>query len=869
MKKSILLLFLSFILLKSGEILLIDHDGGGTLDDGTPYEQIMINSLSNLGYLYKVWNYQSLGSPLLDTLLNYKVVIWDNACWMGTFTASDTQVMYQYLQSGGEMFILGPDFLYNLEFGPGIPKFLGIYYYEEADFANKTATGIQGVPYFENFSFQFDDFSNNSNQYGYQDIVELTSSQRVMEINNHPFSINDSCVMLYREFPLSSDTGRVVFFSASFEDILLSEKKDTFVKKVIEGLLKYQKPAQPDLRLESISPLEIAFDSILPVTSINEKFVYTAKIRNIGQANSGPAQIILYLKDYQTQNIIFSDTQSISPLNPGDTFSVLFDTIKYVVPYKYIFDMGITYSDLNPANNIFIDTFRALFVPFWDDFENASRTWNKWEVGFELTDERSYTGVYSFCEKAYSFYPNMADIRTENIYPISLKDFKTAYLSFWVYYNIEPGFDYCYVDISKDKIHYTTIKEFSGLHPFWERINLDISGYGGEDSVYIRLRFKSDPGAQMEGIFVDNFMILCDTVDNGVPLIIHKELSDTVSFDTVCVLAAEVYDSDPLQVAYLRYFKESNPIDTISVIFDSVKTNKYYFSLPFEGVGERIYYFFEATDLNGNTGKTRVFEIVQGKKIYNFQDVSSPSLYYDRFGAPYVKKGDILATGFICLYDSIELNSVLYMTYYDDASPIDTIMIYILDNFPDTIPLLKFKDYPENTSERRYSWNLAILPQIIKFKKYDTFYISIKNYRNTSGYPFFLIEDFNPASQKSYIYKSSTGSWENVKNEISWNKADPYIMGVIKSYGAPVSIRDKNKNFDKLKLIYINLVPYLYISQSKDNTEFKIFDVQGRVVKNIKIGAGNKALLLPLNMKRKGIFFIRTEKKKFKFFIIK
>ncbi len=852
MKKAMFFLT-SFSLLFGGEILLIDHDGNGTLDDGTPYEQIMINSLSNLGYVYKIWDYQTKGTPPLDTLLNYKAIIWNNACYFGTFSAADTQVMYQYLLQGGKLFLHGSDALYNLEFGPGIPSYLGVSAYQESDFANRTATGIPGAPYFEGFTMNFDDFSNNSNQYGFQDIIQLApGTVKLMVVNYHPINISDSCILYYKEFPNVTDTGRFVFLTASFEDMIPPYKRDTLVYKIIEGLLKYVKPLLPDLSIDSLYPYEIAFDSIHPVKDPYELFSYTADVINKGAIASDISIIILKITDLSPLNTIFADTEYIPSLIPFEKTSISFLPVYYNVPDTYEIKVEIITSlDASPQNNVFVDTFITLYMPFWDDFESAEKTNLKWEPGFERTSERAISGSYSFCEKANAFYPNMARIYSKNRVPLNLSVFKSLKLSYWVFYDIEEGFDFAYIDVSNDGVHFTNIKKYTGYAPFWKKEVLDISGLLGAESAYVRLRFESDPGLNRPGIFFDDFVIIGELKDRGAPFIIFKEPPDTVSFYGNKVLKAKIIERNILSEALLKYVEESVLGATLSVSYDSVKNDIYYFTLPYLGAGKRIYYSFEATDIKGNKGRTPFYEKVQGKLLYNHDPIKNPSIVI-------LGNGIRVATGFVVGADSLKLTSIIYLTYSDDQTPVDTLLIEVFGSdggMPSPAPIISFKDYPENTPQRRYSWNLAPLPSPLKFNYNDTFYIGIKCIR-PSGLPVVAMEDYQPSSERSFLYDGT--SWQPLRDINSNHPADPLFFGVCEIYGGTSYTDIKEFEKKEIKVFYSNEGPFISVYGINSPFKIRIFDVQGRKIKELKL-AGNKKEIL--NIKRKGIYFIVPDKK--------
>jgi len=852
MKRVIFLLFSSFILLKSGEILLIDHDGGGTLNDGTPYEQVMINSLSNFGYIHRVWDYNVLGSPPLDTLLNYKVVIWNNACYLAALTATDTALIYQYLLQGGNVFLHGAEVLYNLDpvyGGIGIPSYFGIQSYEDLiDLSNASASGVPGAPFFDGFNINFDDFSNNTNAAGFQDFVELAPGAiRIMVANYHPTTISDSCILYYKEFIAPTDTGRFVFLTASFENIVPSQKRDTLLYKIIEGLLRYVKPSLPDLVIDTFYPHEIVFDSLYPVANPFELFTYNAEVSNKGAVPSDVSLIILKITELSSLNTVLVDTEYIPPLNPFEKTLISFLPVRYNVPGKYELEVEIVDSvDAVPSNNVFRDTFVTAYMPFWDDFENEERTQLKWEAGFERTQEKAVSGLYSFCEKANAFYPNMARIYSKIKNPLDLRIYKSVKIYYWVSYDIEEGFDYAYVDISSDGVHFVNVKKYTGYHPAWKAETLDISGLAGAESVYVRLRLESDPGLNRPGIFFDNFIIMGETKDRGAPGIIFYEPPDTVSFYGNTVLKAKVIDRIPLSEVILKYVEESVMGTTLSVSYDSVKNDLYYFTLPYLGAGKRVYYSFEAEDIRGNRSKTPFYEKVQGKLLFNHDPVKNPSLAL-------LGSGIRVATGFVVGVDSLELTSILYLTYSDDATPVDTVLIEVFNSeggMPSLSPLLSFKDYPENTPTRRFSWNLASLPYPLKFSHNDTFYIGVECIR-PSGLPVLAWEDYKPSSGRSFLYDGT--SWQPLKDIISYHPADPLIFGVCELYGGSGFTGIKEVKKKEFKVFYSKGNPTFLLEGVKKPMEIEIFDVQGRRIKKLKLEPDKKTFL---NIKRSGIYFI-------------
>ncbi|MEO0092758.1 MAG: S8 family serine peptidase [candidate division WOR-3 bacterium] len=83
-------------------VLLVDDDDGGNI------EQWYKQACDSLGVLYKLWTVTAQGSPPLDTLNHYPVVVW--FCGLDstqTLTNSDITALSSYLDNGGNLFLCG------------------------------------------------------------------------------------------------------------------------------------------------------------------------------------------------------------------------------------------------------------------------------------------------------------------------------------------------------------------------------------------------------------------------------------------------------------------------------------------------------------------------------------------------------------------------------------------------------------------------------------------------------------------------------------------------------------------------------------------------------------------------------------------
>ncbi len=103
------------VLIGQRPILLVDDD------DGYSYETYWINALDANGFSYEVWELSSKGSPPLDSLNQYRTVLWTTADDYGyagsptTLTATDQANLQAYLDNGGNLFLSSQDLLYDNE----------------------------------------------------------------------------------------------------------------------------------------------------------------------------------------------------------------------------------------------------------------------------------------------------------------------------------------------------------------------------------------------------------------------------------------------------------------------------------------------------------------------------------------------------------------------------------------------------------------------------------------------------------------------------------------------------------------------------------------------------------------------------------
>jgi len=91
-----------FCVIGRPRVLLVDDD------DGDNIERWYQCACDSLGVIYRLWSVSGLGSPLLDTLNHYPVVIWFTGLdSTQTLTNTDMTNLSSYLDNGGNLFLCG------------------------------------------------------------------------------------------------------------------------------------------------------------------------------------------------------------------------------------------------------------------------------------------------------------------------------------------------------------------------------------------------------------------------------------------------------------------------------------------------------------------------------------------------------------------------------------------------------------------------------------------------------------------------------------------------------------------------------------------------------------------------------------------
>ncbi|MBP7149090.1 MAG: immune inhibitor A [Acidobacteria bacterium] len=148
-------------------------------------------------------------------------------------------------------------------------------------------------------------------------------------------------------------------------------------------------------------------------------------------------------------------------------------------------------------------TTSALALPFADDFESGGADWNlsgAWSVA-TLTAH----GGAACLQDSPGNYPDNYDASAMTQLDLSTATWPV--LSFWDRCDFQPNADVGHVDVSPDGTSWTGVYAAAGLSAGWQRHEVDLSPWKGDDRVWLRLRTNSDGAVSADGWLIDDLEI--------------------------------------------------------------------------------------------------------------------------------------------------------------------------------------------------------------------------------------------------------------------------------------------------------------------------------------------------------------------------
>jgi len=313
---------------------------------------------------------------------------------------------------------------------------------------------------------------------------------------------------------------------------------------------------------------------------------------------------------------------------------------------------------------------------FSDDFDSGLSAWTTTGT-WGVSDSFAFNGTYSFADSPAGEYTNNTNSTATMNDTFDLSGALDANLYFRVKYDIENGFDYCYVDLSPNNgSTWTNVYTFNGENNLtnWVSFSQNIGGFVGNSGVKMRFRWYSDQGYTAYGIYIDSLRITSDTVDNAPPLIVHDPDPHYEGQIDTNYRIFTITDVSGVASAVMYYNVDGgstftlNPIDT--------NGNDYTFALPPQDAGALVEYYVVAVDSSAqaNTGSSAEFRYVAGNYINHDNGTVSTVVSFNSAA------GNSAVANRITLPGMTTLTTALIRNYTDINNPNDSIEIHVWEN---------------------------------------------------------------------------------------------------------------------------------------------------------------------------------------------
>ncbi len=423
----------------------------------------------------------------------------------------------------------------------------------------------------------------------------------------------------------------------------------------------------------------------------------------------------------------------------------------------------------------FSDIFSQTTV-FSDNFEHGSGKWT-FQGTWGLVNSKSYSASHSLSTSTSGNYQNNQNISATLKNGVNLSSYKDAEIEFYSQYQLEQGFDYCYLEISIDGgTTWYQIDSYNGYLNSWTLFKYNIGSFAGNSNVLIRFRLKSDANVNYPGMYIDDIQIIGSNTDTTGPYISVQSPSFYQGVQTPDTVNAQIFDASGIQSATL-YYKVDGGNTKVSDP-PSVNGNNYTFIIPTQTPGAMVYFKIGAVDSSPNhnvsdTSKASPNYYIAGTYL-SYDDGTSDFLTSFSAGSGAAVKITMPSGG------SSTLVTALLRNYIDSSYPENDLLFHVwADNggTPGTDLITPFTVTPAATLTNPYPMT------VINLRPYSG------NLSNLTGnvYIGFTV----PSGQVNIIQTNSVSSYRSFSyNGISWSSvtSTDYEMRAIINEGNPLPV---------------------------------------------------------------------------------
>lgn len=316
---------------------------------------------------------------------------------------------------------------------------------------------------------------------------------------------------------------------------------------------------------------------------------------------------------------------------------------------------------------------------FSDNFESGTAGWvltGSWG----LDNAQAFNGVFSLSDSPGGYYANNVNSTATTASSFNFSSVLDANCYFKVKYDIENGFDTCYVDMSTNGgTSWQNIDYFNGEGNLssWQSHNISLGGAIGSSSVKLRFRMFTDGGYVVDGIYIDSFRIVTSNVDNSPPFIVHNPLPHYEGQVDTNFRTATITDISGVALAELNYQVDGSSTINVITPYDT-NGNNYSFAIPTQSAGSFVKYWIHAVDnsAQSNSVTSDTFNYVAGNYVKHDNAVVS---FIQNFG-PGSNTGNNGIANRMSLPGNTTITTVLIRNYTDVNNPNDSITVHVWSN---------------------------------------------------------------------------------------------------------------------------------------------------------------------------------------------
>lgn len=316
---------------------------------------------------------------------------------------------------------------------------------------------------------------------------------------------------------------------------------------------------------------------------------------------------------------------------------------------------------------------QAQTIEFSDDFESGTAAWTL-DGTWNTTTAYASSGTNSLTDSPAGTYAASTDASATLANPIDLSSALDADLSFLAMYDIEAGFDYCYIQAQADGGTWVTLDaiDIEAMIGTWIPHSYSLGGFVGSSSVSIRFRFVSDGGVEYDGIYIDDVEVTSSSTDLAAPLILHDGpvLYEGASGDFT--VQADLIDISGVASTWLRYSVDGGTMDSVAGTLSTGTTWTY--TIPDQAPGALVEYSIRAVDASpaANTAWNGGQRYLAGNTIKYDNGVVD---FVNSFG-PLGLSGEACAVR-MTLPGASDVVSMLIRNYTDPTRPNDDMTVHV------------------------------------------------------------------------------------------------------------------------------------------------------------------------------------------------